>query len=104
MLAYAAGNIPSFGATGRRHLLAFDIVTGAAERWAPNPDGPVAVMDRNPFHLYIGGEFMNAWNLPRTRLAAFAKSSLIANAAGQARWTRSGWSNGQPQKRIAASP
>lgn len=85
-IAYVAGNIPSFGVSGRRHLLAFDIMNGAAESMAPNPDGPITAMNRSPFHVFIGGEFTNVWTLPRTRLAALDANTQAYGGQGMTHW------------------
>ncbi len=64
------GTFASMGGVIRSNLAAFDISTGRATDWTPNPNGAVYALTMGTNAIYAGGIFTSIAGVERKRLAA----------------------------------
>ncbi len=71
--ARPAGSAPGVNETPRKHLLAYDVASGALLPWAPAADAQVRALALAPDgrRLYAAGDFVTIDGLTRKRVAAF---------------------------------
>jgi trimeric autotransporter adhesin len=74
---FAGGSFASVGALKRTYLAAFDLASGQATSWAPNPSDGVFALAQHGGNIYVGGQFGEIGGSTRFSLAAIDPNGAV---------------------------
>jgi trimeric autotransporter adhesin len=76
---FVGGDFATVGAQARNYLAAFNITTGEATAWNPNPGGGVFALAQHNNVIYAGGEFYNIGGAQRNLLAGIDLNGSVTS-------------------------